>query len=72
MFNREKLHCLAPGQEDIDIVGEYDEPQSKTLSIFFTSCDTLWNADCHTIEEVTEWLAHKYIIIVFTERLFSH
>lgn len=52
--------------------GEYDDPQSATFSVFFTSCDTLWQANCATLEEVTEWLSHKYLIMVFTERRFSH
>ena len=49
----------------------YDEPLSSSFSIFFTSCDTLWNANCKSVEEVTEWLAHKYVIVVYTERRFS-
>ena len=45
---------------------------SSTFSIFFASCDTLWNADCKSKNEVSEWLSHKYILLVFTERRFSH
>ena len=52
--------------------GEYDDPESATFSIFFTSCDTLWQANCKTLDEVTEWLSHKYLIMVYTERRFSH
>ena len=70
-FNREKLHCLAPNAEDWALNGMYDEPLSSSFSIFFTSCDTLWNANCKSVEEVTEWLAHKYVIVVYTERRFS-
>ena len=71
-FNSDKLLCLTPDAENLDVLGEFNEPESKTFSIFFTSCDTLWNADCRSIEEVTEWLSHKYIFIAYTERRFSH
>ena len=59
-------------EEDKTVFGEYDDPFSSTLSVFFTSCDTLWNAGCKSIEEVTEWLEHKYLLMIFTERRFSH
>jgi len=70
-FNSEKLHCLPDNDVEIKVFGEYDEPESSTFSVFFTSCDTLYNANCRSMDEVTEWLAHKYIIVVYTEHRFS-
>ena len=66
------MHCLTDNATDLSIFGEYDEPLSSTFSVFFTSCDTLWNSGCKSIKEVTEWLENKYVIMVFTERRFSH
>lgn len=54
------------------VFGEYDEPNSQAFSIYFASCDTLYNADCKSIQEVSEWLTHKYLLVVYTERRFSH
>lgn len=54
------------------IFGEYDEPDSSTFSVVLKSCDTLLNAACTDVKKVSEWLAHKYLIVVYTERRFSH
>ena len=63
---------MSPESDNLAVFGEFDEPQSSAFSIFFSSCDTLWKPDCKTVEEVTKWLNHKYILIIFTERRFSH
>lgn len=52
--------------------GEYDEPDSQSFSIYFASCETLYNANCKSIEQVSEWLSHKYLLVAYTERRFSH
>jgi len=49
-FNHQKLHCLAPDSTGLAVFGDYDDPQSATISVFFASCDTLWQANCKTVE----------------------
>ena len=58
--------------ELIPVVGEYDDLGAQTFSIFFTSCDTLFYANCKSVDEVSEWLKQKYVLVLYTERRFSH
>jgi hypothetical protein len=66
------LPGLKPSYESpIAVYGDYDKTETQSLSIFLSSCETLYNADCKGPKEVTEWLKHKYVLLFFTERKFS-
>lgn len=71
-FNKNKLRCLKPETGHQPVVGEYDEPGSQAFSIYMTSCDTLFHPNCKSVDEVSEWLKHKFLLLVYTERRFSH
>ena len=83
-FNIAKLKCLKnvdeteplPGLKQrynspIAVYGDYDSTGTQTFDIFFSSCETLYQASCKKPQEVTEWLKHKYVLMFFTERKFS-
>ena len=63
---------MAKQDELIPVVGEYADPDSQAFSIYFTSCDKLFYANCKPTDEVSEWLKQKYVLLLYTERRFSH
>ena len=63
---------MAKQDELIPVIGEFEEIGASTFSIFFTACDTLYFANCKSVDDVSEWLKSKYVLVMYTERRFSH
>ena len=64
---------MAEQEQLTPVAGDYDAPGAKTFSIVFEpSCDPLYFANCKSADEVTEWLKQKYVLVMYTERRFSH
>ena len=55
-----KLKCM--NVDKLELLGNYDTAEAKTLMVAFVKCDSKLRNDCKTEEEIHEWLTFRYII----------
>jgi hypothetical protein len=61
------MKCLKLNNDPVEIFGDFDSAGSQFLAIFLGSCDLLNRATCASVDEVTDWLKHKYVLLYLTE-----
>ena len=66
-----KLKCM--NVDKLELLGNYDTAEAKTLMVAFVKCDSKLRNDCKTEEEIHEWLTFRYIIrLQNTKRFLSN
>ena len=57
-----KLKCI---DKKVEIQGDYNSAKAKVLKLTFEKCDnSVLENDCHSDEEINEWLRRKFIIVL--------
>ena len=64
-FYYKKLKCL--DMDTLKIQGDYNSPRTRSFVLLFERCDneTFTDGVCKSDEEITAWLARKFIVVNF-------
>ena len=67
MTYRKKFKCI--DKNELRIWGDFDQPQAMQLAISFHMCQG--KKKCKSEEEIKNWLAGKYIVILYNQVRFK-
>ena len=72
-FYYRKLKCL--DVDDLEVQGDYNSPTTRSFVLLFEKCssenDNFKDVQCKSDDEIKQWLARKFILILQNNERFS-
>ena len=59
--------------DSLEIQGDYNSPRTRSFVLLFERCnnETFTDGVCKSDEEITAWLARKFVVVNFNQMRFS-